>query len=486
MNKANYFIIYFSLTILFINEVSSQPSVITLPASSITQTSVVLGADIKSNGNQTLAVFWIGRTKIPEFIPNDYNGNIDFKNVFDTIITLRIDGLMPNTTYRYRVDALFTYSDSSRKWREGREEYFTTLADKNSGGFIIPIKFSNQGQLNKIKFLGLHTHASDCFDWSFGEFQLPPLPPDDFNDIRFVSPRKNLNHCYDLGIKMDIRKYRDSTQIDTFKIRFQTIAEYHPLILSWPNLNNYYSGSVTLKDPHGGIYINTDMKTQTSDTIDLSYESNFLYIITEHPKRFLSMEIEQIGNQNLLLSARFNPAGDSTFGWFEWGKTNEFDNQTSMKYLGDGYSQVEFNDLLESLPSNSPYYFRTVTQNKLGKFYSVEQIYEVRSSINIIKEKPNHAERFELLTSYPNPFNTSTIISFRIPYNLSNSHAELTIYNIQGQLVKTLLREVLPAGNYMTQWDGTDTHGKIMSSSMYFYQLKLGTQILIGKVSLIK
>ncbi|MFA5832654.1 MAG: DUF3160 domain-containing protein [Bacteroidota bacterium] len=88
--------------------------------------------------------------------------------------------------------------------------------------------------------------------------------------------------------------------------------------------------------------------------------------------------------------------------------------------------------------------------------------------------------------NYPNPFNSSTIISFSIPRSLSNHRVELTIYDVQGRRVKQLLQQQMPEGNYAARWDGTAENGKGAASGVYFYHLISGDQRQIGKMSLIK
>ena len=88
--------------------------------------------------------------------------------------------------------------------------------------------------------------------------------------------------------------------------------------------------------------------------------------------------------------------------------------------------------------------------------------------------------------NYPNPFNPSTVISFVIPTNLSNSNAKLTIFNIRGEVVKVLVNEVLSSGNYLVEWNGTDNDNSAVTSGIYFYEIKVADKDFIGKMDLIK
>ncbi|MGB6120482.1 MAG: T9SS type A sorting domain-containing protein, partial [Bacteroidota bacterium] len=88
--------------------------------------------------------------------------------------------------------------------------------------------------------------------------------------------------------------------------------------------------------------------------------------------------------------------------------------------------------------------------------------------------------------NYPNPFNPSTIISFGIPPSLTGSLAEVVVYDLNGQIVKRLLKRELPSGNYMTRWDGTNDSGRGVSSGVYLYRVRSGDQQVIGKMMLLK
>jgi hypothetical protein len=107
-----------------------------------------------------------------------------------------------------------------------------------------------------------------------------------------------------------------------------------------------------------------------------------------------------------------------------------------------------------------------------------------------IHDDPNPAPQIPtthlIARNYPNPFNASTIISFTIPLGLTNSLTELTVYNVQGQVVKSLLKEKLSPGNYLTRWDGTDNSGEQVASGLYFYALICGDQKYAGKMVLTK
>jgi predicted outer membrane repeat protein len=91
------------------------------------------------------------------------------------------------------------------------------------------------------------------------------------------------------------------------------------------------------------------------------------------------------------------------------------------------------------------------------------------------------------LNNYPNHFNPSTTISFNIS-SKDAEDAEIIIYNIKGQKVKTFLNlQINKSPNQQIIWDGTDENNHPVSSGIYFYQLKVdGKQIDTKKCLLLK
>ena len=77
----------------------------------------------------------------------------------------------------------------------------------------------------------------------------------------------------------------------------------------------------------------------------------------------------------------------------------------------------------------------------------------------------------ELLRSYPNPFNASTVIPFRLG---ATGRARIDIFNLLGQRVRRLLDERRTPGLHKVRWSGTDDRGSPVSSGLYFYRLTTG------------
>jgi len=88
--------------------------------------------------------------------------------------------------------------------------------------------------------------------------------------------------------------------------------------------------------------------------------------------------------------------------------------------------------------------------------------------------KEEYPKVFALHQNMPNPFNPTTIIWYDIPYREGgqNSHfTRLEIFNIRGQLVRTLVNEIKKPGYHSVIWDGKSDNGRTLASGLYIYRI---------------
>lgn len=86
-----------------------------------------------------------------------------------------------------------------------------------------------------------------------------------------------------------------------------------------------------------------------------------------------------------------------------------------------------------------------------------------------------------LRQNYPNPFQEMTIVRFELP---AAGFVRLRIYNLKGQLVRTLASQDMLAGSFELGWDGKDERGQRQPSGTYLLQMKAGEKIWVKKLSL--
>ncbi len=132
--------------------------------------------------------------------------------------------------------------------------------------------------------------------------------------------------------------------------------------------------------------------------------------------------------------------------------------------------------------SNSPKSYSFVDDKvSSGKFsYRLKQIdndgqFEYSKTIEVDFGAP---KKFELSQNYPNPFNPTTTISYNLP---EAANVKLTIFNLLGQEIKTLVNEFKEAGVHTLNFNASE-----LNSGLYIYKLQAGSQVQTKKMTLIK
>ena len=94
---------------------------------------------------------------------------------------------------------------------------------------------------------------------------------------------------------------------------------------------------------------------------------------------------------------------------------------------------------------------------------------------------------FELLQNYPNPFalGGNGVLQTRIEFRISTpSKVSIRIYNLTGQLVRTLVARQFSPGSYSTLWNGKDGLDALVSSGIYFYEMAVGNSRIVKRIVL--
>ena len=90
---------------------------------------------------------------------------------------------------------------------------------------------------------------------------------------------------------------------------------------------------------------------------------------------------------------------------------------------------------------------------------------------------------FQLFSNYPNPFNPYTKIRFRLD---KNEFVNITIYDMQGNVVNNLIRGIKYSGYNTITWDATDNRGQAVSAGSYIYSVEIGDLRKTKKMILLK
>ncbi|MCK5076737.1 MAG: T9SS type A sorting domain-containing protein, partial [Calditrichia bacterium] len=105
------------------------------------------------------------------------------------------------------------------------------------------------------------------------------------------------------------------------------------------------------------------------------------------------------------------------------------------------------------------------------------------SGITYTEQHTSLPLKFKLYQNSPNPFNPETAISYELfkPCNVT-----LSIYNLEGKLIQTLIRSYQTPDSYKTTWNGKNGNGEFSPSGIYFYRLQAGRTIQQKKMLLLK
>jgi len=136
---------------------------------------------------------------------------------------------------------------------------------------------------------------------------------------------------------------------------------------------------------------------------------------------------------------------------------------------------------LTELENYQTYYFRVTAVDSNGNesdFSNEEEVLVSYSDLINIEHSNHLPANYKLYSNYPNPFNPSTMIKYQLPMT---SDVDLSIYNLLGQKVATLVNERQGIGIHQVAWDATR-----FSSSVYYYRIEAGEFQEVKKMILIK
>lgn len=101
-----------------------------------------------------------------------------------------------------------------------------------------------------------------------------------------------------------------------------------------------------------------------------------------------------------------------------------------------------------------------------------------QEGIGINKLSNNISDDYKLYQNFPNPFNPATIISYKIN---QSGFVTLKVYNLVGQVVRTLVSEYQETGTFSKQFDASD-----LSAGIYLYKLQVNNFTSVKRMTLIK
>ncbi len=173
----------------------------------------------------------------------------------------------------------------------------------------------------------------------------------------------------------------------------------------------------------------------------------------------------------------WNPSTDENFQYFllERSTDDQFVENVVSNYLVDSY----YTD--EDLEFNTEYFYRVSSYSTDWSEYS-ETISVVLEDLDI-SNGDNMPISYKIHQNHPNPFNPVTTIRYDLP---EDGLVNITIYDMMGRQINTLVSIVQQAGFKSIKWDATDSFGKPVSAGVYLYSIEVGEFRQTKKMVLLK
>ncbi len=180
-------------------------------------------------------------------------------------------------------------------------------------------------------------------------------------------------------------------------------------------------------------------------------------------------------------------AGEVTLTWNTSSERNNFGFEVEKSFDEENFSKIGFLAGHGTTVQPNAYRFTDSDINSAQKtrYYRLKQI-DLDGSFNysgVLTVQLAAPESFTLRQNYPNPFNPQTTISYELP---EPSRVSVVIYNMTGQVIRTLIDQEMVAGFHNTVWNGKDNLGKEVASGAYFYQMKTGNFTEVKKLTLLR
>ena len=204
----------------------------------------------------------------------------------------------------------------------------------------------------------------------------------------------------------------------------------------------------------------------------------------------LELPIEIISRRLLSFDLRIQPGSESLrfiTGEFSEGLGNHMKNircdSDGTIQIGCFAAQAASADtsrlsLFFDYPSNSEIVSCHFSRLYVNEAYCGEQEIQVDT-----RQGAASPESFMLYPNYPNPFNSSTVLSYDLP---DADFVKLEIINARGQMIRSLVNENQTAGYHQIIWDGTNHAGHPVPTGIYFYILHAGQPLQVGKMEVIR
>jgi len=218
-----------------------------------------------------------------------------------------------------------------------------------------------------------------------------------------------------------------------------------------------------------------------------AYEAIYYHGMSFTNFDWVSLLDEGLERMDVEVLSRTGVESDSVFLFYRTGGMEQF-QEVKMSYLDEENSHCFRTYFPSSVDvEDMTFYIEAVDTfgiEHVGPLGAPEVLYgfqdESSDDVLVVFELP---KAFQFYQNYPNPFNLETTIGFDL---YQESRVTLKIYNMLGREVVTLVDGVLDPGKKRIVWRGVDFQGQLVSSGIYFCEIKMGSMRGVRKMVLVK
>ena len=156
----------------------------------------------------------------------------------------------------------------------------------------------------------------------------------------------------------------------------------------------------------------------------------------------------------------------------EWKQIADFNSDPELAGQGSKVTRTDYSYTDAGVQVGKRYSYRLTDVSYQVMYKGVSRV------INDVEVNPIHASSFKLHPSYPNPFNPVTTLGFTLD---QAEDVKLSVYNLRGQLIHSLVDDSRPAGFHEVDWNASD-----VEAGVYFVELIAGEKRQMQKITLLK
>lgn len=357
--------------------------------------------------------------------------------------------------------------------------------------------------INNMTLIGVEASSSESSQWISSTAPLNISSLNDYSDIRGVwnanimnsssiISMSNTNVAVDeyllFGNNADVLSFSGYDVPDSVNGRLSRVWKFQTnksagvtgkISINFANLGINDVSKLRILVSHNGLFANATRLVGTISGTTVSINNLLItdntYITLGSKESTLPVELisfsSDVKDRNVTL--KWKTAKEINNKGFQVERTNDV-NSGSWENIGFINGKGNSNDAnnytyTDSKLTSGKYYYRIkqIDYNGVYEYFNLSSVVEI-----------NLPGKFSLSQNYPNPFNPATKIEFQIS---SQADVSLTVSDITGKTIATLVNKNLQAGYYKIDFNGSS-----LSSGTYFYTLKAGDNVSVKKMVLVK